>query len=247
MDLSNEYHNIRIQSPHEKHAAFVTLSVTHSTRIMQHGDCNSATTLQKIMHNHFSNQSAIIVYVYIDDIFILNRTYKQHLDHVKTVIRRVKDHKFLAYRRKSQFLLDILSIWVHIITKRGISPVPQKVTTIPDWPDLQQRQKLKSFLWMVNYLHQFAPNPATVSSPLTELAGSTSTWQWTPLYSESFQGVNYTLAADAAGRPGNYNSIESIHLVTDAILLGTGASVGQGAKRNEIRLVLIHSSNFNAS
>ena len=100
---------------------------------------------------------------------------------------------------------------------------------------------------MVNYLHQFAPNLATVSSSLTELAGSTATCDWTPVHSNSFQKVKNTLAADAAVRPLNYNSSESIYVVTAASLIGTGAWVVQAANKNEIRAEHFHSRKFNTA
>ena len=119
IDLRHRYYNIRIQSSHENHSASVTLSGTYSTRIMQQGDSNCVTILQKIMNNLFSNQTQIIISVYIDDMCIFNSTYKEDLAHVRTVIQSVTDHKFLAcsgksqflaYRGKSQFLPDVLSI-----------------------------------------------------------------------------------------------------------------------------------------
>ena len=154
---------------------------------------------------------------------MFSKTYKEHLAHSRTVLQRLKDHKFYASKDKSQFLSDVLCVLGHVITKRGISPLPQKVPNIQDWPYPHNRQELQFFPEMVNYLHQFAPNLATVSSPLTELAGSTATWDWTPLLSKSFQEVKNTLTADTAVRPLNYNSTESIYLVTDVSRIGTVA------------------------
>ena len=78
VDLSDMYHNIRIHAPHKKHTACVTPYRTYRTRVMQPGDCNATATFQTIMNNLFRDELGICVYVYIDDIFIFSKTYKDH-------------------------------------------------------------------------------------------------------------------------------------------------------------------------
>lgn len=222
LDHSDGYHNIRVHPQQEKHTACITTYGTYSTSVMLQGDCNAVAPFQKIMNNPFKDEWGIDVYVYIHDIFIFRNTYNKHLAHVRTVLLRLKDQRFAECNNKSQFLPDILCVLGHVITKTDISPLPQEVTKMEDWPYSQKRQELQSFLEMVNDLHQFPPNLAPVSSPLTEHAASTATWDCTHLYSKSFQEVNNTLAADVAGRPLKYNSTEPIYLVTDGSLIGTG-------------------------
>lgn len=106
-------------------------------------------------------------------------------------------------------------------------------------------QELQSLPGMVNCLHQFVLIVATVSSPLTDLAGRTVTWDRTRLHNKSFQDVKNTLAADDAVRPLNYNSIAPLYLLTDALLTGTDACVAQAINRNMIRSALLYSRKFN--
>ena len=91
------------------------------------------------MNNLFTDELGVYVHVYIDDIFIFSETYKAHLVHVRTMLQRLKDHKFYASKDKSQFLPDGLYVLEHVIIKRGISPLPQKVTKLQHWPYPQKR------------------------------------------------------------------------------------------------------------
>ena len=86
------------------------------------------------MNKLFRDALGVYVYVYIDDIFIFSTTCKEHLVHVITLVHRLKAHKFYAYKDKLQFLPAVLSVLGHVLTKRGIAPLPQKVTNIRDWP-----------------------------------------------------------------------------------------------------------------
>jgi len=99
---------------------------------------------------------------------------------------------------------------------------------------------------MVNYCFQFAPQLATISSPLTAMAGSTANWHWTHTHQKSFELIKQILSADLAVRPLDYESMEPIFLVTDASLISTGAWVGQGPSVSEIRSAAFHSRKFNS-
>ena len=100
---------------------------------------------------------------------------------------------------------------------------------------------------MVNYCSQFALQLATISNPLTAIAGSTMNWDWTHTYQKSFELMKQTLSADPAVRPLDYESVDPIFLVTDASLIGTGIWVGQGPSISAIRPAAFHSRKFNSA
>jgi len=100
---------------------------------------------------------------------------------------------------------------------------------------------------MVNYCSQFALQLATISSPLTVMAGSTVNWDWTHIHQKSFELIKQTLSTDTAVRLLDYESAEPIFLVSDACLIGTGAWVSQGPSVSEIRPAAFHSRKFNSA
>jgi len=122
IDISDGYHTIRVHPPHEKYTTLSTPYDTYRTRVMQQGDCNALTTFQNIMNNLFKHELGISVYIYIDDIFIFSKTYKEHLHHVRTVLQRLRENKFYANKEKCQFMPGMLQCLGHVITQRGISP-----------------------------------------------------------------------------------------------------------------------------
>jgi len=146
---------------------------------MRQGDKNAPSTFQNAINTLFQDELGIFVYIYIDDIFIFSKTYKEHVNHVRRVLQKLRDNQFFADRKKSQFLPKELSILGHVITRRGIQPVLGRVRKILNWPTSSNIKELKSFLGIVNYCSQFAPHLATISSLLTTMAGSTANWDWT--------------------------------------------------------------------
>jgi len=162
-------------------------------------------------------------------------------------LKKLRDNQFYTDRKKSQLLLEELSILGHAITRRGIQPVLGRVRKILDWPTPSNTKELRTFLGMVNYCSQFALQLATISSPLTAMAGSTANWDWTHTHQKSFELIKQMLSTDLAVRPLDYESADPIFHVTDASLIGTGAWVGQGPSVSEIRPAAFHSRKFNSA
>jgi len=92
IDLSDGYHNLRIIPEHEKHTAFKTPFGVYRTRVMQQGDKNAPSTFQNAMNTLFQDDLGIFVYIYMDDIFIFSKTYKEHINHVRYVLQKLQDN-----------------------------------------------------------------------------------------------------------------------------------------------------------
>jgi len=76
---------------------------------------------------------------------------------------------------------------------------------------------------IVNYLGHLIPHLADMAAPLTEMAGTTAIWDWTPTYTKVFNYTKAVLSADPTVRPINYHSVDQIYLVADVSLIGTSA------------------------
>ena len=56
-----------------------------------------------------------------------------------------------------------LHVLGHHVTPTGVSPLPQQVQTIRDFPKQTTLHKLRKFLGLVNFYHRFIPHCATIS------------------------------------------------------------------------------------
>ena len=123
-------------------------------------------------------------------------------------------------------LPEELHILGHIITSDGLSAAPDKVLTVSSWQTPNTRKKLQGFMGMVNYLSRYAPHLATAAAPLTHLCGDTTKWEWLPIQDTSLQQVKDIIGGEAILKPLDYQSQDTIYLVTDASLMGIGAWIG---------------------
>jgi len=126
---------------------------------------------------------------------------RQHDEHVRNVCRKLRKFKFYGNREKSQYLPTELQVLGQLVTRRRISPIPQFVTNILQWPMPQNRSHLQSFTGMVNYFSQFAPHLASLAAPLTEMASATVTLDWTLIHNTLFGKDKLGLSAEPSIKP----------------------------------------------
>jgi len=68
---------------------------------MQQGDKNTPSTFQNAMNTLFQDELGICVDIYIDNIFIFSKDNKEHVNHVKYVLKKLQDYQFYADQKKS--------------------------------------------------------------------------------------------------------------------------------------------------
>src|SRR5216110_1053958 len=185
----------------------------------------------------------IFIFVYLDDIFIYSDTLEDHIDHIKQVCLKLREHRLYASAKKSQFFVDKLEILGHYIDNQGIHADLLKIEKIINWPTPTSRKKVERFNATVNYLSQYYNNLASCMAPLTALMGKTK-FYWTPLEEKAFRATKQLAEQAAILTPIDINHPDPIFLFADASLVGTGSWIDQGPTIYTARPAAFHSRKF---
>ena len=244
IDLTDGYHNIRIDPDSEKHTTFLCHIGHYRCRVMQQGDCNAPATLVRAMYEIFGDIIFQDLIIYIDDIIISSATYKAHVEALRRALQRLQDQQFWLQGSKCQFFTKRLEILGHILTPEGLSADPQKVRKIFDFPEPPDKKQLQAFNAIVNYSSKFLPHQATVAASLTDLQGSTGTWKWTDPHQELFNQCKDLINNGQVINPWNSNSEEPKYQICDASDIALGSWLGQGTL-DRIQAARFHSLKFN--
>ena len=70
---------------------------------MLQGDMNAPGTFMRILSDLFADYLGQFMWVYIDDILIYSDTEENHMKHIGIVCDKLKQAKFYASRKKSEF------------------------------------------------------------------------------------------------------------------------------------------------
>jgi hypothetical protein len=73
------------------------------------------------------------VVVFIDDILVFSKTEKEHAEHLRLVLQKLREHKLYAKRSKCEFWLKEVSFLGHIVSNGGILVDPGNVKDVLNW------------------------------------------------------------------------------------------------------------------
>src|SRR5687767_5413754 len=117
---------------------------------MSFGLNNSPTTFMDRMNKVFKLFLNVFVTVFIDNIFIYQRSKAEHAYHLRVVLQTLQDHILYKYP-KYEFWLIFVPFHGHVITHEGIRVDIQKIEAIKSCPKPLNPIEVRSFLVLAEY------------------------------------------------------------------------------------------------
>src|SRR5439155_12555387 len=115
--------------------AFITHKGLYEFNVIVFGLCNTPETFQCLMNYVLQEFLGKFVVVYLDDIIIYSKTFKQHIDHISQVFEALQKAVLKIKLRKGYFCFSNLVFLGHIIERNGISPDPNKIDKIKSFSE----------------------------------------------------------------------------------------------------------------
>jgi hypothetical protein len=103
LDLASGYHQIRMHEDSIEKTALKTRYGHYEFVVMPFGLTNAPTTFQSVMNTTLAPFLDGFVLVHLDDILIYSKSMDEHVEHLKSVLAALRDHKFYCKRSKCQF------------------------------------------------------------------------------------------------------------------------------------------------
>ena len=72
------------------------------------------------------------VVVFIDDILVYSKNKKEHAEHLRIVLTRLREHQLYAKFSKCDFWLKEVQFLGHVLSAEGVAVDPSKVKDVLD-------------------------------------------------------------------------------------------------------------------
>ena len=122
---------------------------------------------------------------------------KTHLEHLRIVLQRLRENGLVLNRSKCQFFRSTVDFLGLQVTAGGVSPVPEQLAAVKDFPQPNNIKELQGFLGAVNFYRRFIPSAAKILLPLTgELKGGRKGPElltWSPPMLAAFNDIKEAL------------------------------------------------------
>src|SRR2546423_15468388 len=106
---------------------------------------------------------------YFDDISVYSKTWKEHLQHLEEVFKRLRKAKLKINPDKCHFGAQEIQFLGHVIGINGIKPDSAKVEKVKNFPQPRNTTELRSFVGLISYYQRFIQDFSKILKPLFEL------------------------------------------------------------------------------
>jgi len=250
IDGQDAYEQIRVIPEHVERTAVTTPDGNMVSHVIQQGDCNAPATYQALMNHMFGEHIGVFMDVYLDDIIIYSDTLEEHVRHVTTVIRILKEEKLYLSEKKLRFLCKEVKILGCVVTDDGIRMDPEKVDRVVNWKVPMNRTLCRGFVGVVGYLADDIFKVRVPLGVLAEASAESKPFQWGYTEQCAFETVKRYVSACAphCRVPLDYSpDRDPIWVMTDACGNGIGGVVAQGHDWKGARVAAFYSAKMSSA
>lgn len=219
IDLRASYHQIALSERSQPLTAFSTPKGLYEFTRLPFGIKTAPQFFQKQLATILQpvpNQDN-----YIDDVVFGGIDEEDFLRTTQALLTTFRAHDVRLKGQKCIFGAQALSFLGHEVTATTIAPSPSRTQGLKDLKEPTTKEKLRSFLGLVNYFRRFVPRFSELAAPLTKLTSKSVSFEWTATHAQAFRALKEAVVASTP----LFHIDPSCELVlrTDASQLGLGA------------------------
>jgi len=169
VDLRSGYHQLKVKEEDIQKTTIRTRYGHFEFLVMPFGVTNAPSVFMDLMNRVFHMYLDWFVAVFIDDILVYSTNHQDHGEHLKTVLRILREKKLYAKLKKCEFWLKEVSFLGHVISKDGRAVDPSKIEAVTNWERPTNVHEIRSFLGLAGYYWRFVEGFSKLSGPLTAL------------------------------------------------------------------------------
>ena len=150
LDLRSGYYHINLDEESKAKTAFVTPFGKYEFNAVLFGLAQAPAYFQQLISMVLQDCRDFVM-AYLDDIIIFSRTPEEHLKYIEIIFQKLKVAGLKLKESKGDFFKSEIHYLGHLISDKGIQPLPEKLDTIRNMPLPQTPKKIKQFLGLTGY------------------------------------------------------------------------------------------------
>ena len=228
LDLTRGYWQVPVAKEDRPKTAFVTPYGLFQFNVMPFGLQGAPATFQRLMDRVI--QGLDFAAAYLDDLIIFSSTWEEHLQHIQSVLEKLKEAGLTAKAKICEFGASECAYLGHIVGSGRVRPLPGKISAIESLGVPTTKKEVRTFLGITGYYRRFIENYSSIAAPLTDLTKKDAPHKvkWNQECDNVFQKLKEILCSEPVLRNPDFGA--PFILQTDASDRGIGAVLSQCAE-----------------
>ena len=206
------------------------------------GLANAVPTSQRLMQRGLEGLTPNKCLVYLNDVLIVGSTFEDHLQNLKEVLQATKVAGLKLKPSKCFFAQRNVKYLGFIVSNEGLSPEPEKLKAIKEYPQPKDITELRRFFGLASYYRRFVSGFSEIVAPLHKLMQKDAKFIWNFHCDDAFQKLKEQLRTSPVLAFPNLEG--QFVLYTDASNVGIGTVLAQRSPVGEERVISYASKGF---
>lgn len=237
LDLFSGFHQIPIEENSKEITAFTTEKGIFQWKVLPFGLNIAPNSFCRMMAIAFAGLKPEQCFLYVDDIIVLGKNDKHHIENLTTVFERCRKYNLKLNPEKCQFFKHEITYLGHKCTDKGILPDETKLEAVKKYPRPKDKAAVKSFTAFTNYYRKFIKNYAEIARPLNKMTRKSATYEWTPECEDAFQTLKKKLLSPTILQYPNFE--EEFIITVDASTFACGGILSQNIDNKDLPIAYI--------
>ena len=193
-DMRSGYYHMVLSEKSRPKSAFVSSFGKWEFKRCPFGLAQAPAYFQRLVNKVLSGLT--FAFGYLDDILVFSPDMETHLEHLRSLFIKLREADLKLKEIKCNFLKKHIQYLGHIISGKGITPLPEKLESMQIILPPKTPKEVKQFLGLIGYYRKFVPRFSDLAQPLNALTRKNVAFEWTPVCQESFEMLKTSLMTE---------------------------------------------------
>lgn len=196
LDINSAFWSIPIRVKDRFKTAFVTQQGHWQWRNLPFGLRNSSSVFQRILSGVIRKHNLQSFCVnYIDDILIFSKSFKEHIEHLRSLFNAIQVEGWKLKFIKCKFASSSVSYLGHIVEKNTVRPLRDNLVAIKAFPRPTNKRNIRQFLGKINFYNKYIPEAAKKLECFHRLLRKDVMFEWTEECEQTFNQIKEYLTS----------------------------------------------------
>jgi len=242
LDIISAFNKLRMHPDSEDYTTFITALGAYKSKVLPFGLTNGPASFQQYMNDVLWDFLNDFCQAYLDDILIYSKTQKEHRQHVRLILGRLRDAGLQVDIRKCEFDVEETVFLGVIVSGQGLRMDPTKVEAIVNWATPTNLKEVQGFVGFVNFYRRFIKDFSKLVKPFTQLTRKDTPFVWNEACAEAFTNLKEQVSSAPVLR--HFDAKRQAILETDASDYVKGGILSQYDDENVLHPVAFYSKSM---
>ena len=189
IDIRQAFHKLRMAIESKDATTFASRFGAYKWKVMPFGLTSGPASWQHFINDLLWEYLNDFCTAYLDDILIYSTSIKEHRQHVRKVLTKLREAGIPADVDKCEFHVTETKYLGLIVSTEGIKMDPSKVDAIKSWDTPTCVREVRSFIGFCNFYCRFISNFLKIAEPLNILTKKDVKFKWSVECNRVFKGL----------------------------------------------------------